>query len=52
MRTGRKTTDKKDAVIQLRVNDVQKAHIHKRALVSNITESEYIRRLINKDMAK
>lgn len=49
MRTGRKTTDKKDYTIQLRVNDAQKDHVKRKAIASNISESEFIRKLIDKD---
>lgn len=52
MRTGRPTNDKKDSVIQLRVNSEQKKYISSKAKRMQITESEFVRGLIKSNMAK
>ena len=52
MRTGRPTSDKKDANIKLRLNDDMREHIEKMAKRKDISMSEYLRSLIESDMRK
>lgn len=52
MRTGRPTNDKKDYVIQLRVNDRQKEYVKKMSIRNGVSESEFIRGLINKNLGR
>lgn len=46
---SRTTTDKKDHVIKLRVNDETKDYLEKRAKQTSVTVSEYVRQMIDKD---
>lgn len=46
---SRTTTDKKDHVIKIRVNDETKDYLERRAKQSSATVSEYVRQVIEKD---
>ena len=50
-RTGRPTLDKKEQTIKLRLNDEMRAWIEKCSQTEGISMSEYIRGIIEADMA-
>lgn len=51
MRTGRPTLDRKGTSINLRLNEELKDYLERIALINGISVSEYIRQLIQNDMA-
>lgn len=50
MRCGRQTTDRKDSTIKLRINEETRMYLDKRSKLKQISISEYVRNLIEKDM--